>query len=149
MTEKQELNHYFFACFDHILNAEERALEKITNGTLTIKDVHLIEAVFKSQSVGENCFSTIAELLKITTGTLTSAFSKLEKKGYLYKEQDRDDKRIYYIVPTRLAEVINEEHKKFHDKMTDDVSKLFSKDPKKVEMLLDALKKLDTFFTEL
>lgn len=144
MTNKEELNAFFVNCFNSILRAEEKALESITNGTLTIKEIHLIEAVFKSKAVDENCFSTIASMLGISVGTLTSSFSKLEKKGYLYKEQDPNDKRIFYIVPTRLAEIINSEHEKFHHDMIDKIIDIFPETD--VDHLAKMLRTLEKFF---
>ena len=146
MTNREELNSFFVSCFNSILRAEEKALESISNGKLTIKEIHFIEAVFKAQAVQENCASTIANLLGVTLGTLTTSFSKLEQKGYLYKEQDRNDKRIFYIVPTRLAELVNKEHTAFHEKMVDKVVKLFPEE--KTENLVEILKTLDKFFSE-
>ena len=146
MSVKEELNNFFVSCFNSILRMEENALEPITNGTLTIKEIHFIDAVFRAQAVGENCFSTIAGFLGITIGTLTKSFLRLEKKGYLTKEQDKDDKRIFYIVPTRLAELIRKEHAAFHEKMIDSVVRKVS--PDQLNVLLDALKILDPFFSE-
>ena len=146
MTNKEELNKFFVSCFNSILRAEEKALETITNGTLSIKEIHFIEAVFKARELGENCFSTIASYLGITVGTLTSSFSRLEKKGYLAKVQDKDDKRIFYIVPTRLAELIEKEHAAFHAKMIDNVIDTFS--DRGINELVTSLKKLATFFEE-
>jgi len=146
VTNRQELNDFFVSCFNSILRAEENALESITNGKLTIKEIHFIEAVFKAQAVGENCFSTIANFLGITVGTLTTSFSRLEKKGYLVKEQDKSDKRIYYIVPTRLAELIHKEHAAFHKKMVESVIEMLSE--KEIDDLVRSLKDLDNFFHE-
>lgn len=144
MTNKEELNNFFVSCFNAILRSEERALEALTHGKLTVKEIHFIEAVFKSQTVGENCFSTIAKYLGVTIGTLTSSFSKLESKGFLYKEQDREDKRIFYIVPTPLAKVIYDEHAAFHERMIDRVMQHLTDDEMKT--LTASLKKLDEFF---
>jgi len=146
MTQKQELNNFFVTCFNSILRAEEKALESITGGTLSIKEIHFIEAVFKAQERGENCFSTVADYLGITMGTLTSSFSRLQKKGYLVKTQDKDDKRIYYIEPTRLAEMINKEHAAFHDRMIDGV--IAAMPEKHMDYVVEALKALTDFFQE-
>ena len=146
MSNREELNHFFVSCFNSILRAEERALESLTNGTLSIKEIHFIEAVFEAQKRGENCFSTIADFLGVTYGTLTTSFSRLEKKGYLAKVQDEDDKRIHYIVPTALAELINKEHTAFHERMVDSVAENLSE--KQFDELVKSLHILDDFFAE-
>ena len=146
MTNKEELNNFFVSCFYTILRAEEVALESITGGTLTTKEIHFIDAVFKAKAAGENCFSTIANFLGITLGTLTTTFLRLQEKGYLTKEQDAQDKRIYYIVPTQLAEFIHKEHTAFHEKMIDSIMHTLTE--KEADNLIIALKKLDEFFHE-
>jgi len=144
MTNHEELDYYIMSCLNSVHRAEEIALESITNGKLTVKEIHFIEAVFKAKAVNEHCFSTIANLLGVTTGTLTTSFSKLEKKGYLYKEQDKNDKRIFYIMPTKLAEMIHKEHTEFHTKMISRITQLLSES--EIDVLTEALKKLNDFF---
>ncbi len=143
---KAKLNAFFVNCFYTILSAEERALESISNGKLSLKEIHVIEAVFKAKDEGENGnnFSAVAKILGVTLGTLTVSFSRLEKKGYLYKRRDENDKRVYYIEPTRLAALINDEHTAFHQKMIGDVIENLS--PDEIEHLTAALKTLDRFF---
>ena len=89
-------------------------------------------------------FSTIAKYLGVTFGTLTSSFSRLESKGFLYKEQSEEDKRIYHIHPTPIAKVIYDEHAAFHERMIDSVLNLLTKE--EIETLAGSLKKLDEFF---
>jgi len=144
MANKEELNNFFVSCFNAILRSEERALETLTHGKLTVKEIHFIEAVFKTQAVGENCFSTIAKYLGVTVGTLTTSYNKLAAKGLFYKEQDKDDKRIFYILPTPLAKMIYNEHLAFHERMIDRVVKHLSDEEMKT--LTESLKKLDEFF---
>lgn len=147
MDNREKINNFFINCFYSILGAEERAMEAISNDKLSLKEIHLIEAVFKAKATGENNFSTIAKLLRITLGTLTTSFSKLEKKGYLVKEQHKNDKRVYYIEPTRLAELINNEHTAFHQQMVDGIIESLS-EPEQGQ-LTDALKVLEDFFNEI
>jgi len=149
MDKLEKLNDFFVTCFYSILSAEQRALDAVSNGKLklSIREIHVIEAVFKAKATGENNFSTIAKLLGVTLGTLTASFSKLEKKGYLVKEQDKKDKRVYYIMPTRLAGLINDEHAAFHKRMIDGIAERVP--DKDLGRLSDALKALSDYFNEL
>ena len=143
----QKLNEFFVNCFYSILNAEERVMESITNGKLSLKEIHVIDAVFRARLTGENNFSTIAKVLGVTLGTFTTSFSKLEEKGYLIKEQFKDDKRIYYVEPTRLAKLINDEHTAFHQKMMQGIMDTVTE--KELENIIVALGKLSEFFNKL
>ena len=147
MDSKEKINEFFVNCFYSILGAEERAMEAISNGKLSLKEIHLIDAVFKCKASGENNFSNIAKLLGITLGTLTTSFSRLEEKGYLIKEQHKNDKRVYYIEPTRLAELINDEHAAFHQDMVNGIIELLSES--ELQHLLGALDILEKFFNEI
>lgn len=143
---RDEINVFFTSCFYSIMSAEERNLEAITNGTLTLKEIHLLEAVFKCVETGDNNFSAVAKRLGVTLGTLTTSFNKLEKKGYLKKTRDEKDRRVFYIEPTELASFINDEHEKFHKKMVDDIVSVLTEDEQ--EHLASALKQLDAFFAK-
>ncbi len=144
MAIREDLNTFFVECFYSILKAEERALESISNSALTLKEIHVIEAVFKCMSEGKNNFSQVAEMLDVTLGTLTASFSKLEKKGYLMKQQAEFDKRNFYIIPTRLAEMVNEEHTRFHEKMVDGIAA--SLNEQDAQNMIKALKELARYF---
>jgi len=138
------LNEFMVDTFYSILHEEERALENLSNGKLTLKEIHVIEAVFKAQKTNNNTFSNIAGALRISLGTLTEAFAKLEKKGYLIKEQDQNDKRVFYIVPTPIAQMINAEHTKWHKKLIDDMIKTIPEND--LPNFIDAMKNLREFF---
>jgi len=130
--------------FYWILYEEEKALEHLSNGKLTLKEIHLLEAVFKAQKFGNNSFSNIANSLRITLGTLTESYKKLEKKGYLSKEQDKKDKRIFYIVPTPIAQMINDEHTKWHKSLINAMIKTIPEDD--LPNFILAIKNLRDFF---
>jgi len=148
MNDKEnELNEFLVSCFYSILSAEEKSLGTITNGKLSIKEIHLIDAVYRTRENGKSNFSNVANALGVTLGTLTAAFTKLENKGYLIKERDKTDKRIFYIVPTRLAEVINEEHSKWHKELVKNVIKTLPEDQS--DNLVVALKQLSLFINKI
>ena len=140
----EEINNFMVNCFYTILNSEEKSLEAMSNGKLTLKEIHAIEAVYKTMKTGENNFSNIANLLGITLGTLTTTFSRLEQKGYLIKERHPHDKRVFYVIPTRLAELINNEHTAWHERLVSDIVKALSDD--ELEHFVEALKHLAIFF---
>ncbi|MCL2621801.1 MAG: MarR family transcriptional regulator [Firmicutes bacterium] len=141
---KERLNYFFVKCFYSILLSEEKSLAQITGGDLSLKEVHVIEQVFRTMENSKNTFSVIAEKLNVTLGTLTTAFNKLEKKGYLVKVQDTNDRRIFYVKPTKKAEEINNKHLDFHKRMIDDVIKLMPNTD--VEQLITSLEGLAEFF---
>lgn len=143
-THRDVINEFMVSCFYSILEGEEQALESITNGKLTIKEIHLIEAVFRTQKTGANTFSNIAHILGVALGTLTKAFLKLSNKGFLVKKRDETDKRIFYIVPTKLAEIMNDRHTEWHEKLMDDIIKNIPE--RDLENFIDAIRNLSESF---
>lgn len=72
---------------------EEQQLKK-HDIPLTIKEVRMIVEISKNpnKTVGE-----ISQLLCISASTLSIGASRLEKKGYVIRTQNTDDKRIIHL----------------------------------------------------
>lgn len=51
----------------------------------------------------------IAELLGVSKPMITAHITALEKKGYIYKDFALKDKRSFYVMPTKQAEILVEE----------------------------------------
>ncbi len=145
-TDKEQLNHFLVVTFNDILRLEERTLEKLTNNRLSISEVHLIEAVFETMKRKENTSTNIAKDIGITLGSLTTAVKTLEKKGYLVRERDLIDKRVFYIIPTPIAKFVNEQHAKFHERMIDDIVKHLTIEEERI--LASSLGKVQIYFKE-
>lgn len=143
---KKILNEFLVDTFNDILRQEEIALAHLSNHTLSISEVHVLEAVFKSLEAHENTATAIARLLRITMGSLTVAIKTLEKKGYLYRERTESDKRVVRIIPTPLAVFVNQKHHEFHVEMIDEIVKDMSLEEEK--SLVNALQKVRIYFQE-
>lgn len=139
-----ELNEFFVECFNDILREEERALVKISNGKISVKEVHLIEAIYKAQKQGDITLGNISKILGVSQGTLTVAVTALEKKGYVMRIQNPNDRRSYSLSCTKLGEHINDLHMNFHKEMIADVVKHLN--VTQTEILANSLKKLHIFF---
>lgn len=53
----------------------------------------------------------LAELLNVSKPMITAHLTSLSEKGYITKEQSKDDKRAYYIIPTEKALLLVESAK--------------------------------------
>ena len=147
ISKKEQIKDFFINCFYSILHTEQKALESITSGKLTLNEVHLISAVYKAKTANKNTFSMVAKILDITLGTLTTSFNRLAKKGYLTKVPHEKDKRKFYIEPSHLADEIHKEHTAFHDKMFEGIANAISKE--ELAIVVDSLDKLSEFFLQL
>ncbi|MDO4743508.1 MAG: MarR family transcriptional regulator [bacterium] len=148
MKEEQRsaINYFFVKVFNQILSWEEQSFKEMGISDITLRELHVIEAVYHLLDKGENRMSEIARYLAITPGSLTTAVNCLVKKGYLMREASPSDRRVVMIVPTKTAEEVNNMHTHFHKTMIDKVLSCIEKDD--VEVAVKILEGLNKFFSE-
>jgi len=146
MTDKEKatVNKFFVRVFNQILSWEEQSFREMGLEKLSLRELHVIEAVYYLMEKDKNKMSEIASYLAITPGSLTTSVNCLVKKGYLERENDPDDRRVVKIVPTSMAEEANKIHQKFHMEMIDKV--FASLDEKSIDVLSASLYQLDNIF---
>ncbi len=142
--EKTRLNYFFVKVFNQILSWEEQSFKNMGITEISLRELHVIEAVYSLLDKGENKMSEIAKLLSITPGSLTTAVGCLVKKGYLTREHLPADRRVVMIVPTPKADKVNKLHEHFHRDMIDEITK----NMKDTDILniTNILETLDEFF---
>ena len=147
IDNKAQINYFLVSVFNEILRIEENSLQRSEFKNLSVREMHVIEAVCNAASNGEkNRASDIALALHISAGTLTTEVSVLEKKGCLVRKQDHNDKRIVRIYATEKGRAANVVHQEFHDKMVSDVLRTLSDE--EIESLIKGLKSLEKFFNK-
>ena len=90
--------------------------------------------------------TAIAAAQRVTAGTLTTAVTLLEKKGYLERRRDEKDRRAVRILPTAAARAANAVHARFHREMVDGLLAVLTED--ETGVLVRALGHLAGFFQE-
>lgn len=100
--------------FNDILTIEETSLKKGMFSDLSVKEMHTIEAIGMYHP---RTMSEVAQDLKITVGTLTTAINRLVKKGYVERNRIEDDRRIVQIQLTKKGKLAYRIHEKFHTDM--------------------------------
>ncbi|MBQ2932287.1 MAG: MarR family transcriptional regulator [Clostridia bacterium] len=146
MTDKEKttINQFFVRVFNQILSWEEQSFKEMGISEITLRELHVIEAVYSLIEKGENQMSEIAKYLSITPGSLTTAVNCLVKKGYLERESQPNDRRVVRIIPTKAAEEVNKMHEKLHKEMIDGV--MSNIDDKDMDVVLKTLEGLNNFF---
>ena len=144
MTNTQELlNKLLVQLFNDILHIEENSLKNIDLIDLSMTEIHTIEAIGikDAKTMGE-----IAHDLRITVGTLTTAITKLIKKGYVERKRIEEDRRVVLIRLTHKGEKAFDSHAQFH---TDMIKSIIQELPETEEtVLITALKRMTNFFEE-
>ena len=135
------INGILVELFNDILVVEAKSLQKKGLNDLSITEIHTIEAIGieKSKSMSE-----IAENLKITVGTLTTAINRLLKKEYVRRNRDDQDRRIVLVELTEKGKEAYKIHDEFHKEMVEEMIEDLKVEEDKV--LLNSLINLKKFF---
>ena len=139
------LNEVLVDTYHNILRVEEKALKKSGRIHLSIKEMHLLEAVGKGDEQGRTV-SEIADAMNITRPTATVAINKLEKRGYLEKQPDDEDGRTVRITLTRSGKRIDHFHRLYHYNMVTKISESLTDEDK--ASLFQGIQKLNEFLKE-
>ena len=120
ITKERILNFYSNTLNDILKIEENTSIGRPDD--LTLKEMHVIEAVAKTMKSGHPARALdIAAALRITPGTLTTAVGILEKKGYLTKARDENDGRGVRIALTEAGEKAREQHLAFHRELAEEI----------------------------
>ena len=146
MTEQQQekLNDFFVGVFNQILAWEGQTIRNIGVEDLSIRELHVIEAVSTLSKLGKNTMANIAKNISVSPGALSVSVNALVKKGYLERSYTEKDRRVIYITVTEKGKQVNEYHEKFHYEMIKAVGDKL--DENELSTLFGALDKLKEFF---
>ncbi|MBQ7833932.1 MAG: MarR family transcriptional regulator [Lachnospiraceae bacterium] len=142
MSIHDTVNEILVNLFREILVVEEKAIINGEFKDITVNDMHIMEAVGLE---GRN-MSAIAKSLGITVGSLTTSMNSLVKKAYVERERSEEDRRVVMIRLTEKGMRAYEQHKNFHDEMTEAVIASIDKD--EIPTLANVLQGLIKFFRE-
>ena len=93
-TTEYVLNKLLVQLFNDILQIEKNAMNNTEFKDLSITEIHTIEAIGKE---GNRTMGEIANDLRITVGTLTTAINRLIKKGYVERKRIEEDRRVVVV----------------------------------------------------
>lgn len=90
--------------------------------------------------------TTVAKLMKVTTGTLTKAMDGLTDKGYVIRERSNQDKRVVWVYLADKGKAAYAHHEAFHRDMIANVKGELTE--QETPILVYALAKLVDYFQE-
>ncbi len=135
------INDLIVILFNNILTIEEKYLREKGIKSLSMNEVHVIEAIHEDR---EKTMTSVSTRLMITLGTLTTSINKLEKKGFVRRKRDVIDRRIIRLSLTEMGEIINKIHEDFHSHLVDKI--LENVKPDEDEILMKSLEAISEFF---
>jgi DNA-binding MarR family transcriptional regulator len=137
------LNQMLVETFNHILVLQEAFINQYIDASVTMNEVHLMEAI---ERFGSPTMAQVSQSMMVTPGTLSTSIKRMEKKGYVTRRQNKTDRRVYHLSITPKANQILAIHKEFHQRMIDGIVTNPDVDLQSVSQTLTALL---TFFENL
>lgn len=92
---------------------------------ISLAQMHLLEVVGNHKQIR---MKELSGILGVTTGTLTVMVHRLEKKGYLKRVKDSDDKRSYFLKLTESGLEEYSNHHLMHDHLIEQITEILGKD---------------------
>lgn len=89
------------------VNFFEKPHKYAEEDSLYMREVHFVVEV---GSMGAPTMSEVANRLNVTQGAVTQMATRLEKKGYVIRQKDTEDKRVTTISLTEKGKILCEEH---------------------------------------
>jgi DNA-binding MarR family transcriptional regulator len=116
MSPTEGLSHQLVEFYDKI-NSWEHSV--VRGSGLSPAQMHTIEVIGHQQNMR---MKELAERLGVTTGTLTVAVDKLEKKGLVVRKPHKHDRRSWLVALTEKGQVAFTQHDRFHNDFTEEIS---------------------------
>ena len=112
----EQLSHQLVELYDKI-NSWEHSVVK--GSGLSPAQMHTIEVIGHQQNMR---MKELATRLGVTTGTLTVAIDKLEKKGLVERKPHESDRRSWLVGLTAKGREVYSQHDRFHNDFTEEIS---------------------------
>ena len=110
------LSHQLIELYDKIASWEHSVVK---DSGLSPAQMHTIEVIGHRKNLR---MKELAEKLGVTTGTLTIGVDRLEKLGLVVRKPHDTDRRSYFVVLTDSGEKMFEEHHRFHQDFTSEIT---------------------------
>lgn len=125
-----------------ILGKASKAIEKVDRKSiaetgLNLSDFTIMEALLHKGPLPVN---TIGKKVLLTSGSMTAAVNRLEKKGFVKRIQDPSDGRRFYVHLTKTGRNIIKRAYEAHKKKLEKIAEVLT--PEELNELIRLLKKI-------
>lgn len=136
------LNRLISDAFNDISRAEQNAIWSGGMQDVSVNEAHTVDAIglFSAKTMSE-----VAKKLEITMGTLTVSINHLVKKGYVFKEKNPSDRRVYMLSLTEKGKELYKVHQSFHFEMVKNL--ILSLSDYEADMFIEALSNLNEYLS--
>lgn len=139
-----ELNELLTKTYKNINDMEEDKVKKNKHLNLSISELHLMEKAAAYDKEGGATITELANAMNYTLSAITIAINGLEKKGYVAKIKDQEDKRSVRVKLTEYGLKVDRVHKYIHKKLVRELADEFNEE--EFLVLIRGLTKVNNFF---
>lgn len=139
MNKKQTeiLNDYVLHSALHLITLEEQYLRRVCEKDLSLRELHVLEAVASLEETKKNTMAEIARYLRLSPASLTTSANVLVKKKYLTREYSPEDRRVIYVELTETGREANRKYLEFVRRLVSYIGK--DLDEQSAESMIEAL----------
>lgn len=141
----RELNDLMFDIYRAIGILEDAMLRDMSHGSLSISELHMIEAIGKGGEAGRS-ITELAQEQNVTLPTVTMCIKKLETKGFVTKTRSTEDGRRVAVKLREPGRRVEISHRYFHRQMARAIQKEIPQGEH--DVLLRALSCMNTFLRD-
>ena len=139
----ESLNTLLVETFNAILKVEEQSLRRAPRETVTVTELHLLDAVAQDEQA---TISSLAAATRVTVSTMTPGVKRLEAKQYLERVRETAARRVVRVRLTERGRALAYAHKRFHRRMARAV--VDGLPEQELDALTRAMENLRDFFRE-
>lgn len=143
----EELNALLTKTYQNISELEEKKVRRNSHLGLSTGELHLMERIESSKDSSGATVTELANSLGYTPSAITIALRGLEKKDYVRKIRDKEDKRSVRVRLTEQGAKINTVHQYIHRKLVRDIAKDFTEE--EMDIFIRGVIKVNDFFAGL
>jgi len=107
-----------------------KAVEKVDRASISETGLHLSDFAIMEVLLhkGPLPIKTIGEKVLLTSGSMTAAINRLEKKGYVRRNQDPADGRSFYVHLTEVGRGVIESAYEQHEKQLEKITGVLTRE---------------------
>ena len=137
------LNRLICGAFNDISRAEQSAIRDGGMTDVSVNEAHTVDAIglYKPKTMSE-----VASKLEITMGTLTVSINHLVKKGYVKKERNPKDRRVFMLSLTEKGRNLYKVHQSFHFELVKNL--ILNLSDYEADMFIEALASLNSYLSD-
>ncbi|KRL11114.1 MarR family winged helix-turn-helix transcriptional regulator [Schleiferilactobacillus perolens] len=141
--DEKYINNALVDVYENIMRYEELQIRGSRFRDINARELHIVHAIGLHD---HKTTTQVAQEFRMSKGTLTAHLNNLERKGYVERHRNAEDRRIINLGLTRKGRLLYRAHDAFHRRLVKGF--LAGMDDDDRQLIKQALMNLETFLDE-